>query len=113
MIVVNIVAKVQNSVAHAFGPTARPLFTSNTLLAIAKELGYIEGRHGQGGGFYPTDQGLSYVGLNVSEYRLAEAQAKKEVEEAKKKKQKESRDQKKQIFNSNLSNAGALLRISN
>lgn len=72
-IVVGILAKVQ---AHITGRLPRGKYkvpTSDTLLAVAKDLGFIEGRRGRAGGFEATDLGLEFAGMDVEEFRTKAA----------------------------------------
>jgi hypothetical protein len=108
--VLNIVAKVQNLIIASIEEDAkkanrrakRPIFTSDTLIRIAKECSLIEGRRGRGDGFYPTDAGLEFVGQDVAVYREQEEKEKQKKEEERKQNQRLLRDQKKQVFNTSL-----------
>lgn len=57
-----IVQKVQNKLQEAFGET----FSQALSLAVAKELGLVQGKRGRTGGTFATESGLRYADL-VSE----------------------------------------------
>lgn len=63
-------------------------------LAMAKDLKLVEGKRGIGGGYFPTDEGLEFVGVNVEAYRKAEEQAAEAAEAAKKEAAKANKEEK-------------------
>ncbi len=72
-LVVGILAKVQSQLTGNLPRGTYNIPSSDSLLAVAKELGFIESRRGRTGGFEPTDAGLKFFGKNVEEYRAKEA----------------------------------------
>ncbi len=72
-IVINILAKVQNLVTGRLPRGSYGIPTSQTLIALAKDLGYIEGRRGRSGGFEATDMGLKFAGIDAEDFRQKEA----------------------------------------
>lgn len=72
--VATIVGQVHDQIVRAIPNASRAPMTVDTLLSLAKELGFVVGRRGRGGGYAPTDEGLSFAGINVAEYRNIERQ---------------------------------------
>lgn len=84
VVVAQIVAKIHDTIVQAIPSAAKAPITSDTLILLAKELGFMVGVRGRGGGFDPTDVGLQFAGENVAEYRNNERleQAKRDAENA-------------------------------
>ncbi len=84
LIVAKIVAKIHETLIHAIPNAAKSPVTSETLVNLGKELGFMVGVRGRGGGFEPTDIGLQFAGENVAEYRNKERleQAKRDADNA-------------------------------
>ncbi len=70
--VIKIVGTVHNTLISAFPQVAKSPISQETLLSLAKECGLIFGKRGRGGGFEPTDEGLTFAGLDVVEFRNVE-----------------------------------------
>lgn len=82
VIVAQIVAKIHETLIHAIPSASKAPVSSETLVSLAKELNFVVGVRGRGGGFEPTDTGLQFAGENVAEYRNQERldQAKRDAE---------------------------------
>ncbi len=74
-LIVGILAKLQSLVTGRLPKGHYSVPTADTLLALAKDLGFIEGKRGRAGGFEPTDDGLEFMGVNVEEFRAKEAKS--------------------------------------
>jgi predicted transcriptional regulator len=74
-LIVGILAKIQSLVTGRLPKGRYQVPTTDTLLALAKDLGFIEGKRGRQGGFVPTDDGLEFMGVNVDEFRAKEAKS--------------------------------------
>lgn len=72
-IVVSILAKVQSLVTGRLPRGTYNLPSSQTLIALAKDLGYIQGRRGRNGGYDSTDEGLAFAGIDAEDFRQKEA----------------------------------------
>jgi len=56
-----ILLSLQAKVGEIFGQTN---VDRKTLLALAKDLGYLEGKRGRDGGTFATDMGMAFAGLS-------------------------------------------------
>ncbi len=72
-LIVGILAKLQSHVTGRLPKNSYSVPTTDTLLLLAKDLGFIEGKRGRQGGFVPTDNGLEFMGVSVEEFRAKEA----------------------------------------
>lgn len=101
-IVVGILAKVQ---AHITGRLARGRYkipSSDTLIAVARDLGFIEGRRGRAGGFEPTDEGLEFMGFSVEEFRSKEALGNAKIQQEKAEQARRAREERAQALREDL-----------
>lgn len=78
-----VVVAVRAKLSSSFGVAVSSEDTE-TLLATAAMLGYVEGKRGRDGGYLVTDNGLDFIGEDVKAFRTHEATinaAKKEAQE--------------------------------
>lgn len=65
---VRILAKMDARLKNAFGENAKVRLVPKTLVELAKQMGYIEGIKGPGGGYSATDKGLQFLDMDVEEF---------------------------------------------
>lgn len=60
-------------VRGGLGKTNVERISAETLLAMAIDMGYINGKRGKDGGYLATDTGLAFIGEDVDAFRAQEA----------------------------------------
>ena len=101
-IVVNILAKVQNLVTGRLPRGTYGIPTSQTLIALAKDLGYIEGRRGRNGGYDATDSGLMFAGIDSEDFRQKEALELVRSQQERQEQARKARDERIQALQKNI-----------
>jgi hypothetical protein len=89
---VKVLAKMDARIKNAFGETKIRL-APKTLIDLAKQVGYIEGVRGYGGGYNITDKGIEYLGYDLNEFTSKEQSQKMQDMDDLKRRQREASQQ--------------------
>ncbi len=87
-----VVAKMDLRIKNAFGvqSSEKVRLVPKTVIELAKQMGYIEGIKGPGGGYTATDKGLEFLGYDLEDFIAQENKQKVQTQEQLRQKQREA-----------------------
>ena len=100
-LVVGILAKIQSLITERLPRGTYDIPSTDTLMALAKDLGFIEGGRGRAGN-KPSDAGLRFINRNVEDYRAKEALDKMHVQQERLEQAKRDREERAQALQQSL-----------
>lgn len=99
-VVVKIAKKIQDGIQKNFH--TKQALQVDTLLNVARELGYVINRRGRGGGWEATDEGLEFGGYEVEKFRANEALEAQHRQERAKRDRERAREERQRAFQATL-----------
>ncbi len=109
MVVATIIAKIQTGLNQVIGKQL--LIDPDTMIELAKEIGFVKGVKGRDGGFVPTDEGLNWGGFDIKDYRAKEAESQAVHNETILEQRKRRKEQRSALFAQTLTSASHMLRM--